>query len=88
MIRQFYITIQACEKFTFMEEPEVIELLLKDSDVKDHLADKLHTYNNWNDNKILALMNFYVSLDTEHQIMFDTSMNALIDAVNCKIIQY
>lgn len=88
MKRQFYITIKAIEPLTFLSEPEVIEKLLKDSDVKDHLTDKLFTYNNQIKNKIDALMTFYLSLDTEHQIMFDTAMNGLIDEVNAKTVQY
>lgn len=88
MKRQFYITIKAVEPLTFLSEPEVIEKLLKDSDVRDHLTDKLFTYNNQIKNKIDALMTFYLSLDTEHQIMFDTAMNGLIDEVNAKTVQY
>lgn len=88
MKRQFYLTIKAIEPLTFLSEPEVIEILLKDSDDRDHLTDKLFTYNNQIKNKIDALMTFYLSLDTEHQIMFDTAMNGLIDEVNAKTIQY
>lgn len=88
MIRQFYITIKAVEPLTFLTEPEVIEKLLPESDVKSHLVDKLFTYNNRFKQKIDALFEFYLSLDTEHQIMFDTSMNALIQDVNSKTIQY
>lgn len=88
MKRQFYLTMKAIEELQFLDEPIVIEKLLKDSDVKDHLTDKLFTYNNRSGNKITALMDFYLSLDTEHQMMFDTSVNALIDAVDKKTIPY
>lgn len=88
MKRQFYITIKAIEPLAFLKEPEVIEILLKESDMKDHLTDKLFTYNNQLSNKIDALMTFYLSLDTEHQIIFDLNMNRLIDEVNAKTIQY
>lgn len=88
MIRQFYITIKAIEPLTFLTEPEVIEILLKESDVKSHLTDKLFTYNNRNDNKIIALIDFYLSLDTEHQIMFDSAVNAMIEDVNSRTVQY
>jgi hypothetical protein len=82
MRRNFYLVIHAMRKYSNFTEPKLIELIFPESDVRDHLADKLYTCNNRTESYFIALYDFYMSLDTEHQLMFDKWANAEFDQVN------
>ncbi len=90
MIRQFYITIKAIEPLTFLPADEFIETVFPNTDVKEHLIGKyLGLKANYNDNNpIMGIFRFYERLDTEHQQWFDSYLNAKIQEVNSRTIQY
>lgn len=88
MKRNFYLVIRTLRKFLNEKELPFCQMVFKDSDVVDHLADKLFTYNNRNPNPFTAMCDFYESLDTEHQLMFDEWFNREMDAVESRTTPY
>ena len=84
MKRNFYLVIQTMRPFTIMESGPLCDLIFADSDVKDHIADKLHTYRNRysHPTNMMAIFDLYESLDHEHHVMFDKWFNAEMDKVN------
>jgi len=93
MKRNFYLTITAMRKAqvepTEAELIPFVEKVFPVSDVQSHIADKLHgkivkSGGNW----LVALLNFYESLDTDHQVMFDIWANQEIDKQDNQTVQY
>jgi hypothetical protein len=90
MKRNFYLALTAIRPFLDMDAKEFAYLAFADSDVKDHLADKIQTYRNRRSNGSdpYILIDLYQSLDTEHQIMFDQWFETELEKVNSKTIPY
>lgn len=76
--------------FCMLQEKPLIELIFPQSDVKEHLMDKLFTYRNRCENpaSVLPIFNFYESLDAEHQIWFDMWFNNEVLKTEAKTIPH
>lgn len=89
MKRNFYLVMEAVSrKVDFHEPRNFINLVFASSDVKDHLLDKFNRKLELKTCWINGLFDFYMSIDTFHQIMFDDWFNKEIAALELTTIPH
>lgn len=89
MKRNFYLILEVARKELSHRDPkEAIELIYPDSDIKDHLVYKLSEKIAKTPFYIMGWLNFYESLDSQNQFIFDSWFNAQVELLDAKTIQH
>lgn len=90
MKRNFYLVMKVLCKHIYYSNniTQFIALVFPESDVQDHLADNLKTYQNRGSDPFISLLDFYESLDNYHQYHFDNWLNDEMNILNRTTTQH
>jgi hypothetical protein len=90
MKRNFFLAIEAMRKFADRTPEDLVEIIFPFSDVREHLVDRMitHRVRQLHHNFHVALCDFYVSIDDQHQRWFDEWANAEIEKTDSRTVQY
>jgi hypothetical protein len=88
MKRNFYLVLSAVRELRDLNAYSVIETIFPDSDMRDHLQDKLSACYSYGGDMLYQILSFYEKLDHHHQRTIDEWVNSRMDDLEKRTTPY